>query len=118
MSGESNASPSAAPTTSIKRLVGDRKAAEPYTAGPHPAALSGTGWVRTSRDIESKGSDEEGNGNEVLIVGASPKDAHARPRTEDPELNEKMRTTSRFPSLSSIQEPAGWLERLTLRNDS
>ena len=36
--------------------------------------------------------------NEVLIVGASPKDAHARPRTEDPTSNEQMKTISRFPS--------------------
>jgi hypothetical protein len=49
-----------------------------------------TAWDRTSRDI-SRGSDEEGNGNEVLIVGASPKDAHARPRTEDPISSEKMK---------------------------
>jgi hypothetical protein len=35
------------------------------------------GWGRTSRDIVSNGSDEEGNGNEVLIVGASPNEAHA-----------------------------------------
>ena len=94
MSGESRTRHVAAPTTSINRFavhctshedLGPRRAQD--------AADDGTGWIRTSRDMVSNWSDEEGNGNEVLIVGASPKNAHAGLMTENTTRNDRRRTS-------------------------
>src|SRR4051794_2436372 len=83
ISGRSNIRPIVAPTTSMTRLVLERAAAVLNSARSQRVTGSGTAWDRTSREIGSSWSDEDGNGNEVLIVGASPDDSHAGPRAED-----------------------------------
>jgi hypothetical protein len=64
----------------MRRLAVDRVAVMTHGAWSHCSIPGGIDWTRTFADIESSWSDEDGNGNEVLIVGASPKDGHAGPR--------------------------------------
>ena len=57
---------------------------------PPPSCTKSDGTDTNFPGDRFKLRDEGNNGNEVLIIGASPKDAHARPRTCNPISNEKM----------------------------